>query len=53
MPLARGGGEHALQRRDDGSQLGDVVPERLAESAGQQEVALHVDDHQGDLARWK
>ena len=49
-PGRAGGGEQLLQRRDDGGQLGDVVAEGLAEAAGQQEVALHVDHDQRHLA---
>ncbi len=48
-----GGGQDALQRRDDRRQLADIVAEGLTEPAGQQEVALHVDQQQGDLARWE
>jgi hypothetical protein len=53
MPLARvdhqhahraGGIEHALARGDHRLQRRDVVAERFAETAGQHEVALHVDD---------
>ncbi len=39
------------QRRHHLEQLIDVVAEALAESAGQQEVSLHVDDDQRGLAR--
>ena len=42
-------GEQVPQRRDHGGQLGDIVAKGFAEAAGQQEVALHVDDEQCDL----
>ena len=45
-----GGGDQRGQRRHHLEQLVDVVAEALAETAGQQEVALHVDDDQRGLA---
>ena len=38
--------EQGPQRRDGAAQLSDVVAEALAEAAGFEEVALHVDDEQ-------
>jgi hypothetical protein len=37
--------EHRLRRRHDGFEQRDVVAQRLAEAAGLDEVALHVDQH--------
>ena len=46
IPSAARGREHGAQRLDDLRQQRDVVAEQLAEAARQQEVALHVDDHE-------
>jgi hypothetical protein len=40
------GVEQRAVGRDRPPQLADVVAEHLAEAAGLEEVALHVDDHQ-------
>ena len=49
-PRRAGGRDHLGQRWHHLLQQGDVVAEGLAESAGQQEVSLHVDDDQGGAA---
>src|SRR3954451_6918684 len=45
-PAARAAARHPLQRLHGRRQQSDVVPELLAEAAGLEEVALHVDDDQ-------
>src|SRR6478735_3665324 len=50
-PGLAGGGDQRCEWGDDLQQLVDVVAEARAETAGQQEVALHVDDDQRGLAR--
>ena len=49
-PRGAGGGERGRAGLDRPAQLADVVAERLAEAAGLEEVALHVDDDQGGAA---
>ena len=44
MPLLAGRVQHPLRGLDGGEQQRGVVAELLAEPAGQDEVALHVDD---------
>ena len=51
IPDDRAAAISAGERRDHLEQLIDIVAKALAESAGQQEVSLHVDDDQGCLAR--
>ena len=46
-----GRAQQRTQGRNDPAQLGDVVAERLAEAAGLEEIALHVDDDEGALGR--
>jgi hypothetical protein len=41
------GGEQGGDRRDGRVQQGDIVAERGAEAARLDEIALHVDDHEG------
>ena len=43
-PAARAACSTACKRRDRGLEQADVVAERLAEAAGLEKVALHVDD---------
>ena len=50
MPAAAGGGNRGGAGRDRPAQQADVVAERLAEAAGLEEVALHVDDDQRGAA---
>jgi hypothetical protein len=45
-PELAGRFQHALGGRDGGTKQRDVVPQRLAEATGIDEIALHVDDYQ-------
>ena len=38
-------------RFDGAAKLGDIIAEHLAESAGFQKIALHVDDHERAMTR--
>ena len=51
QPRRAAGGQEGGERLDRAAQLGHVVAEALAEAAGQQEVALHVDHQQRGAAR--
>ena len=44
QPVAAGGAQQLAQGRDDFGKLRHIVAERLAETAGLEEVSLHVDD---------